>query len=197
MAEQRDDNHEPAPKRRTSRKVVPLLMLILGLLAGAAGGFFLHRTGILSQAFGVEPSPVPRPTPTPVTEMPRPTPTPVTERVTVEVGRTPAECLAAIDGLGDAVDDLEGVRRRLMEADMARSGGNQEIANRAYSDVDQGLRAALIALERETLQEAIDECRAKAVEGTSSPSPIEQSTPDSGAGETPSPTPEEALSPEG
>lgn len=204
MAEQRDDNHEPAPKRRTSRKVVPLLMLILGLLAGGAGGFFLHRTGILSQAFGLEPSPVPTPTPTPVTESPRPTPTPVTETVTVEVERTPAECLAAIDGLGDAVDDLEGVRRRLMDADMARSGGNQEIANRAYSDVDQGLRAALIALEGETLQAAIEECRAKATEGPSSPSPVTsspspaiQSTPDSGAGETPSPTPEETLSPEG
>ncbi len=186
MAEQRDDDYEPVPKRRTSRKVVPILMLVLGLLAGGAGGFFLHRTGLLRESLGVEPSPEPRPTPTPVTE-----------RVTVEVGRTPTECLAAIDGLGDAVDDLEGVRRRLMEADIARSGGNQEIANRAYSDVDQGLRETLIALKGETLQAAIEECRAKAVEGTPSPSPPVPSTPDPGGGEMPSPAPDEPLSPEG
>lgn len=180
MAEQRDDNNERVRKRPASRKGVPILMLVLGLIAGAAGGFFLHRSGLFEQVLGVEPSPTPTPTPTPVIE-----------RVTVETVRTPRQCLVAIDGLRDALDDLEDLRRRLMEADIARSGGNQEIANRAYSDVDQGLRAALIALQAKTLQTAIDECHAKADEGTSSaPSPA----PPTPAHVTP--TPEERLTPQ-
>lgn len=153
MAEQRDDNNERVPKRPASRKGVPLLMLLLGFIAGAAGGFFLHRSGLFDPILGVEPS-----------RTPTPAPTPIIERVPVETVRTPRQCLVAIDGLRDALDDLEPVRRRLMEADIARSGANQEIANRAYSDVDQALREALIALQAKTLQTAIDECRANAEE---------------------------------
>lgn len=143
-------------------------MLLLGLLVGGGGGFFLYRTGVLQEALGVEPTPRPTPTPTP-------TPTPVVERVTVETVRTPRQCLAAIDRLRDALEDLEDVRRRLMEGDIARSAGNQEIANRAYSDVDQALRTTVIALQGERLQSAIEECRALAEPETS---------------RTPSPTPE-------
>lgn len=195
MAEQRNDDYERGRRRSTSRKGICFLMLLLGLIVGAGGGVYLQRSGLFDQIIGVEPGRI-APTPS------RPT---IIERVPVETVRTPRQCRVAIDGLRDALDDLEDVRRRLMDADIARSGANGEIADRAYSDVDQSLREALIAFHAETLQTAIDECLADGdVRPSSPPSPASptptrdaRGTPvPTRAPETPGPTPtEEALPP--
>ena len=136
------------------------VVLLLGAITGGVVGVMIADQPVVQRVLN---------------RTPKAAPAPKTD--TVEKETTPASCLIALETLDGALATLAGARQQLMQGDVARASGDQSAATQAYAEVDTALRNVEVETTKQPLRQAMDDCKARAPLGASSPPPA-----------TPSPT---------